>query len=309
MKFLSSLVVLALAGSTALANTGVSPATELEARGSELEERTSSACSDIVTVALCALQGKGTDSSCNCVAKTTTTTTTTTTTSNQCSDSSKVSWCSNQGWHGCDSNCNCASTAGGSAPSQPTGSLISTLCSDTWKIQQCAAFGKSINALCNAGSCSWLAQIECELLGGTLDSGCSCPVSSMTWKKRHISPRHLCNNGKTACPVNAGSASVTASSSLINGKFECLDIKSNIDSCGGCVSEGQGQDCSSIEFVEDVTCHNAQCKVISCEMGYIPSANASTCEVDPRASSGKLTTTNRQKLLGTLKGVEKFWGY
>jgi hypothetical protein len=131
----------------------------------------------------------------------------------------------------------------------------------------------------------------------------------MSWKKRDISPRHLCNNGKTACPVNAGSASVTGSSSLINGKFECLDIKSNIDSCGGCVSEGQGQDCSSIEFVEDVTCHNSKCTVLSCEMGYIPSANASSCEVDPRASSGKLSTSNRQKLLGTLKGVEKFWGY
>lgn len=43
--------------------------------------------------------------------------------------------------------------------------------------------------------------------------------------------------------------------------WQCIDLGSNLESCGGCVSEGKGRDCTSIVGVESVSCDRGQCQI------------------------------------------------
>jgi hypothetical protein len=43
--------------------------------------------------------------------------------------------------------------------------------------------------------------------------------------------------------------------------FECLDIKQDTNSCGGCVSAGSGVDCSTLEGVVSSGCSDGKCKI------------------------------------------------
>lgn len=83
--------------------------------------------------------------------------------------------------------------------------------------------------------------------------------------------------------------------------FECLDISSDVDSCGGCVSEGKGQECGAIDFVAGVECRNGACVVLECLAGWVPSENATECVA--ASDKGK-----KVFLQGVLKGAERFWG-
>lgn len=61
--------------------------------------------------------------------------------------------------------------------------------------------------------------------------------------------------------------------------YECVDTQSNIESCGGCPGEGNGQDCTAIEGVADVACVNSVCLVTSCRRGW-KVVNGTECEPD-----------------------------
>ena len=67
-------------------------------------------------------------------------------------------------------------------------------------------------------------------------------------------------------------------------------------------TSGKGQDCSAIEGVTDVTCSSGRCMVHSCAAGYEVSMNGTACET---LEAQKL---NSKIFVGSLKGVEKFWG-
>ncbi|KAL0951173.1 hypothetical protein HGRIS_007904 [Hohenbuehelia grisea] len=77
----------------------------------------------------------------------------------------------------------------------------------------------------------------------------------------------LCPSGLSACPI-AGS---------LGQDYECLDVQEELESCGGCVSTGQGQDCTTIQGAWNVGCNNGSCYVHTCEFGYLRSPDNKSC--------------------------------
>ncbi|KAH8835744.1 hypothetical protein DL96DRAFT_1550168 [Flagelloscypha sp. PMI_526] len=87
--------------------------------------------------------------------------------------------------------------------------------------------------------------------------------------KRNLKSRSksLCPTGLTACPI----------SSLAGADVECLDTKVELESCGGCASVGQGQDCTTIKGAWNVGCEEGRCAVYTCEAGYARSLDGKSC--------------------------------
>jgi len=50
--------------------------------------------------------------------------------------------------------------------------------------------------------------------------------------------------------------------------FECVDVQSNLERCGGCVTDGVGQDCTLVPGALDVECLVGACAISSCLPGY-----------------------------------------
>ena len=98
-------------------------------------------------------------------------------------------------------------------------------------------------------------------------AGQSCVQPSGSYKKRDLQLRLFCPVNQTACPVGR------------NG-FECIDTTSNIESCGGCLSEGKGVDCGGIEGVADVNCLRGRCVVATCDRGWSVDVDRNQCERD-----------------------------
>ena len=57
--------------------------------------------------------------------------------------------------------------------------------------------------------------------------------------------------GLNACPIIGASG--------LTDDLECLDITHELESCGGCASIGQGQDCTSIKGAWNVGCEQGSC--------------------------------------------------
>ncbi|KAL7422718.1 hypothetical protein Q5752_002010 [Cryptotrichosporon argae] len=68
-----------------------------------------------------------------------------------------------------------------------------------------------------------------------------------------------CPNSLHACTINTGSG---------EWAYECVDFATELESCGGCASTGQGQDCTSIAHAKSVGCESGVCAVYSCAYGY-----------------------------------------
>ncbi|KAH7103603.1 hypothetical protein BKA62DRAFT_695870 [Auriculariales sp. MPI-PUGE-AT-0066] len=84
----------------------------------------------------------------------------------------------------------------------------------------------------------------------------------------------LCRRGESLCGV-WGRPSVG----------ECLNLRSNLESCGGCVTPlpGQasaGKDCSMIPGVADVRCIHGECAVSRCRRGWSLAALGDGCVED-----------------------------
>lgn len=227
----------------------------------------------------------------------------TTTESLICSDKDSISNCHRQGL-GCNQQCTCIE-----------------MCQNVLAIAWCTTWGLATNTDCScvsgtpsssptppSGTCEEETIRNCDNQGFTCDNTCQCKPpyqSGGWWSKRDTNiNRNFCQAGQTACPVN-NKAGTTPAGSFRKTGYECLDLTSNIDSCGGCVSEGRGQDCTAIEGADDVACVNSHCIVTTCSPSYILSENKTSCIYE------EATATNGQRLLKTaaLKGAEKFWGF
>jgi len=115
-----------------------------------------------------------------------------------------------------------------------------------------------------------------------------------------LPPKHNCNGecSHSACPSDvARKRNVNSQTTL--GRFcplgqeacggysgpnsyECIDTRTTLDSCGGCVfpiqgHEEGGTDCSVIPGVENVRCTNGQCSVMSCKLGWHVAADGQSC--------------------------------
>ncbi|GAA5916232.1 hypothetical protein JCM6882_001116 [Rhodosporidiobolus microsporus] len=112
-------------------------------------------------------------------------------------------------------------------------------------------FGCSNNAMCASGFCN---------------SASICAVAASqggSRKKRSID----CPANYVACPVG---------SSLSEG-YECVDVQTDLEQCGGCVTNGEGQDCTDIFGAETVTCETGRCLVLSCAPGMSVNALGTAC--------------------------------
>ncbi|EEB90295.1 hypothetical protein MPER_11515 [Moniliophthora perniciosa FA553] len=50
-----------------------------------------------------------------------------------------------------------------------------------------------------------------------------------------------------------------------------------LESCGGCASTGEGQDCTAIKGAWNVGCEQGRCAVYTCFAGYKRSADGGSC--------------------------------
>lgn len=72
------------------------------------------------------------------------------------------------------------------------------------------------------------------------------------------------------CPVTEGFRSCPAPSNP--DVLECINIMTDLESCGGCVSLGtfssEGRDCTAIAHVDSVSCQKGSCVIEKCASGY-----------------------------------------
>lgn len=100
----------------------------------------------------------------------------------------------------------------------------------------------------------------------------------------------LCPGGSVACPIPPESLeditpqSVTTLEQSLNSLadwfkvgFECVELDSELNSCGGCLALGAGQDCSLIANARATGCETGSCAVYSCYDGYVVSPDRQTC--------------------------------
>ncbi|KAH9461084.1 hypothetical protein MJO29_009526 [Puccinia striiformis f. sp. tritici] len=91
------------------------------------------------------------------------------------------------------------------------------------------------------------------------------PVASGSYYKRQNKARRdaaladssQCPAGETACPISAHSTGL-----------ECIDVQSELTSCGGCVSKHEGENCMDITGAAGVGCHLGRCVVLSVHPHY-----------------------------------------
>jgi len=96
-------------------------------------------------------------------------------------------------------------------------------------------------------------------------------------RKRHATVQkrtNFCPNTHESCPIPGSKRS---------SEQECLDTRSELTSCGGCVSLGQGQDCSAIPNAKVSTCQTGRCVVQKCKPGYQVGSAGDACVSAPRA--------------------------
>ncbi|ORY34836.1 hypothetical protein BCR39DRAFT_133020 [Naematelia encephala] len=121
----------------------------------------------------------------------------------------------------------------------------------------------------------------------------------------------LCPGGSVACPIPAheSSQSPEALSTSLNSLadwfkigFECIELDSELNSCGGCLALGSGQDCSSIANARATGCESGSCAVYSCFDGYVVSPDRSTCvkkgTATPATPITAITVDGQQVLAG-----------
>jgi len=91
------------------------------------------------------------------------------------------------------------------------------------------------------------------------------------WKRASHKSRtpQICPQGLSACPIMGTSG--------LTGDLECLDTANELESCGGCASIGQGQDCTSIKGAWNVACEQGSCTVYTCAAGFRRSDDGKSC--------------------------------
>ncbi|WWC99519.1 hypothetical protein V866_006422 [Kwoniella sp. B9012] len=98
----------------------------------------------------------------------------------------------------------------------------------------------------------------------------------------------LCPGGSVACPiptsddispesVNKLETSLNSLADWFKVGFECVELDSELNSCGGCLALGAGQDCSLIANARATGCESGTCQVYSCFDGYVVSPDRQTC--------------------------------
>lgn len=90
-----------------------------------------------------------------------------------------------------------------------------------------------------------------------------------------------CPSGQTACSVgNSLSDGFEVSCPDLGDRegerradprslSQCIDSQNNLEQCGGCVTNGEGEDCTMIHGVEAVECQQGRCIVRECRLSSL----------------------------------------
>ncbi|KAF9562041.1 hypothetical protein CPC08DRAFT_393973 [Agrocybe pediades] len=141
---------------------------------------------------------------------------------------------------------------------------------------------------------------SCNGICGYFPQGCGSATPKL-WQKRDSTiltlaqARASCKAHETVCGIS-GLETTHA--------FECLDINTTTDSCGGCMAPHPfhekdstripvGKDCSSIPKAKTVSCAARTCVVHTCVDGWVPNARGSGCIVDSAISALKMLKVKR----------------
>ncbi|KAH9915033.1 uncharacterized protein BXZ73DRAFT_106343 [Epithele typhae] len=115
----------------------------------------------------------------------------------------------------------------------------------------------------------------CPDVGGANPSSLN---SQSTPRRRAVQ----CRFGQRSCPVYGISADGRG---YIRGS-ECVDVRTDLESCGGCVADDPplgarnadgGRDCSAIPHTGRVACRGGACVIESCASGFTPSEDGEAC--------------------------------
>ncbi|KAI5480264.1 hypothetical protein MNV49_001223 [Pseudohyphozyma bogoriensis] len=119
----------------------------------------------------------------------------------------------------------------------------------------------SVNANTGTGTSQDCASTYCA------NNACAALPPTAKSKVRRNMPQLACAaQGKKYC---SGSDGV---------KYECLDVMTSLESCGGCDEKDGAVDCSELPHVAEVECRQGLCRIGSCMPGWVLRANA--CDVD-----------------------------
>lgn len=226
----------------------------------------------------------------------------------------------------CGAKC---SLPGAAATTCRSGTCLATVCNAGFTLQNgactqvnldsdvnnCGQLGKVCQFL-PAGATGVCANRQCQLTGCpsgyVLQSGvCTRSTASQRAraKKSKIAvPKSLCPSpNEVACPIIGSSTyqravaqhftSATEFTGVFAGEggYECLDITQSLDSCGGCASTGEGQDCTKIRGAVSMGCESSKCVVYSCEAGWKPALSGDRC-VRVRSHSSAHNSTAKRHL-------------
>ncbi|KAI5481557.1 tenascin XB [Pseudohyphozyma bogoriensis] len=210
----------------------------------------------------------------------------------------------------CGNKCQAGNPVGSTAATCASGTCLATACASGYELVSGAC--QAIDLTCNVNNCGKLGN-QCSFspsgaTGACVKSTCvitSCPsgytlssttnaciqntASAHAKRSKVEEKRTLCPAGETACPI-LGSASyalaVSHHFSSLNefsgvmagaGGYECLDTTQSLESCGGCASTGEGQDCTKIRGAVGVGCDSGACVVFSCLAGWKPNLAGTKC--------------------------------
>ncbi|SCV72525.1 BQ2448_4062 [Microbotryum intermedium] len=120
------------------------------------------------------------------------------------------------------------------------------------------------NSVCESGYCS-----ETTLLCACFPTkGIQC-TSTKAKRSYDSDSSDSCAQGWTACPTPFAGDLVP----------DCVDTSSDLENCGGCTSNSEGEDCTSIPGASNVECKSGRCVVISCGPGLHINLSGTGCTV------------------------------
>ncbi|KAH9929826.1 uncharacterized protein B0H18DRAFT_873667, partial [Fomitopsis serialis] len=85
----------------------------------------------------------------------------------------------------------------------------------------------------------------------------------------------LCPLSMAACPISE--AVPTSLEEWVQQGFECVDLREDLTSCGGCGAVDVQHDCTAIPNALGVSCEVGTCRVQSCRPGFTPALDGKGC--------------------------------
>lgn len=130
---------------------------------------------------------------------------------------------------------------------------------------------------------------------GEIECGDACVDPDTTDCNSNVARKRDVIGGNTMCPAELTACAVPTSEWFTGRNYECIDIQTDLESCGACVYPLPGQpagvDCTSLPHTNGVTCFQGKCLVEDCERGYELNTDGTGCV----AQAGSSLSSRRRR--------------